>query len=74
MREELHKAGTTYDGHVTNGSIESQMKVLKEFLLKIKSELKVAADFGEFENKGKYPEYVAIEILKRVANKRGIEL
>lgn len=74
MKEELHKAGTTFDGHVTNGSLDAQIKVVGEFLREVKSELKAAADFGEFEDPNKYPEYVAIEVLKRTANKKGIEL
>jgi len=32
VREKLHKAGTTYDGHVTNGSLDAQIKVIVEFL------------------------------------------
>jgi hypothetical protein len=32
MREELHKAGTTFDGHVTNGSLDAQIKAIVDFL------------------------------------------
>lgn len=32
MREQLHKAATAFDGHVTNGSLDAQMKVVIAFL------------------------------------------
>lgn len=32
MREELHKAGITFDGHVTNGSLNAQIKTIVAFL------------------------------------------
>jgi hypothetical protein len=32
MREKLHKAGITFDGHVTNGSLDAQIKVIVDFL------------------------------------------
>ena len=32
LRERLAEAGTKYDGHVTNGSLDEQMKVVLEQL------------------------------------------
>jgi hypothetical protein len=32
MREELHKAGSSFDGHVTNGSLDAQIKAIVAFL------------------------------------------
>jgi len=32
LREKLAVAGTKYDGHVTNGSLDEQMKVVLEQL------------------------------------------
>lgn len=32
LRERLAKAGTQYDGHVTNGSLKAQMAVIEEEL------------------------------------------
>jgi hypothetical protein len=32
FKEKLATAGKTYDGHVTHGSIEAQMKVVDELL------------------------------------------
>lgn len=78
LREALHKAGTTFDGHVTNGSMEAQVKVvgeyLEEFFASLKAELKAAGDFGLFKEElpsvdRPYPEYVAIEVLKKVREK-----
>jgi hypothetical protein len=80
FKERLQQAATKFDGHVTNGSIEAQMELVIELLREIKSAFKTAAAFGEFdafdtsEDKGTYPETVAIEILKGVAEKHGIAL
>jgi hypothetical protein len=30
LKEALSQAGSTFDGHVTNGSIEAQMQVIEE--------------------------------------------
>lgn len=30
LREQLHKAGSTFDGRVTNGSLEAQMVVVRD--------------------------------------------
>jgi hypothetical protein len=30
LRERLSEAGNTFDGHVTNGSLDAQMKVIAE--------------------------------------------
>jgi hypothetical protein len=32
MREKLHKAGTTFDGHITNGSLDTHIKAIVDFL------------------------------------------
>lgn len=32
LREELTKAGNTWDGHVTNGSLTEQMKVIEAYI------------------------------------------
>jgi hypothetical protein len=49
-----------------------------ELLREIKGELKTAADFGEFNlelgDDAPYPETIAINIMKRVAAKHGVEL
>jgi len=73
LREELSDAGFTFDGHVTNGSLEAQVAVFKrhlqEFVQQVKSELKTAGDFGKFDDNECYGEYIAIEILKRAEEK-----
>jgi hypothetical protein len=80
FKERLQQAATKFDGHVTNGSIEAQMELVIELLREIKSALKTAGDFGEFNRFGTggdkeiYPETVAIEIIKGVVEKHGIEL
>jgi hypothetical protein len=80
FKEQLQAAGTKFDGHVTNGSIETQMELVVELLREIKSAFKSAAAFGEFdafdtsEDKGTYPETVAIEIMRGVAQKHGIKI
>jgi len=77
--EKLHRAGTRYDGHVTNGSLEAQTQVISELLREFKSELKVAGDFGLFKDDlnhddRPYPEYVCIEVLKKFAESRGLKI
>lgn len=80
LREALQEAATKFDGrpgelpgHVTNGSMEAQVKVIREYLdefvQEVKSRLKTAGDFGRFDEPGQYGEYVAIEILKKVREK-----
>lgn len=85
VKEQLHKTGTTYDGHVTNGSIEAQVRYveklvrqeLQAFALNLKSALKCAADFGHFEDNDErpvpYPENVAIEVLKELGKAYNLE-
>jgi len=81
LKEELHRAGTVFDGHVTNGSLEAQVQVVNEwlddFVQEVKNQLKVAGDFGKFEEheineEALLPEYVAIEIMKKVKESYGI--
>ena len=31
LKEKLHDAGIKFDGHVTHGSLEEQMKVIKQY-------------------------------------------
>jgi hypothetical protein len=84
FKEALYNAGSTFDGHVTNGSIDAQMqlienkirKELQTFALNLKAELKAAGDFGRFDLSSDavcYPEYTAIEVLKEVGKKYGLE-
>ena len=78
LREELHAAANKFDGHVTNGSIIEQEKVVRayldEFVNFLKGELKTAGDFGMFEMEVSedfpaYPEYIAIETIKKARDK-----
>ena len=48
-------------------------------LLEMKAEMKTAGDFGKFEehefnDEAPLPEYVAINIMKEIAKKNGVEL
>lgn len=48
-------------------------KEIQAFALNFKSMIKCAADFGRFEDQSKYPEYVAIEVLKEIAKAYNLE-
>jgi hypothetical protein len=73
LYEKLHRAGTQYDGHVTNGSLSSTyatvLAYLDDFCSSVKADLKAAGDFGRFDEPGTYGEYIAIEVLKKVREK-----
>lgn len=76
----LTEAGAVYDGrHVTNGSCEAQVKVVRDLLKEIKARISTEATFGRFDDSKTeealaYPEAVAREIIDEVACEYGIIL
>jgi hypothetical protein len=73
LADQLTEAGAKYDGrHVTNGSCEAQVNVVRTLLREIKSRLKLRGDFGEFSTDIKYPEIIACEIIDEVAKEYGL--
>jgi len=40
LREQLTEAGNKFDGHVTNGSIAAQLKLVARFVVLVQEEVK----------------------------------